>query len=84
MKDTIVKLFDKADEFIAKFLAPIINKIINFLSQGEYTIYALITIFVGIILLIGLFRWVFKGTKSFIFFLFLFGAVFAVWLFLGK
>ncbi|MFA6722118.1 MAG: hypothetical protein WCS50_02130 [Bacilli bacterium] len=84
MKDTIVKLFDKADEFIAKFLAPIINKIINFLSKGEYTIYALITVFVGIILLIGLFRWVFKGTKSFIFFLFLFGVVFAVWLFLGK
>ena len=32
MKDTIVKLFDKADEFIAKFLASIINKISNFLS----------------------------------------------------
>jgi hypothetical protein len=84
MKEAIIKLFDKADGFLSKYVGPIINKLINFLNKGEYTIYALLILFVGIILLIGLFKWVFKGTKSFILVLLLFGAVFAVWYFLGR
>lgn len=84
MKETIIKLFDKADDFFSKFLSPIIDKVITFLSKGEYTIYLLFGSFLLIIVLIGLIRWAFKGTKSFIAILLLFGAVFAIWFFLGR
>ncbi|MCK9536431.1 MAG: hypothetical protein M0R05_02385 [Bacilli bacterium] len=84
MKEAIIRLFDKADDFFAKFVGPIIDKIITFLNKGEYTIYVLLGMFLVIIILIGLLRWVFKGTKSFIAMVLLFGIVFAIWFFFGK
>jgi len=79
MKDAMIKVFDKTNGFFEKILAPFVDKLVDFLQQGEYTIYALIGVFLAIIVLIGLLRWIFKGTKSFFAILIIFGAVFAIW-----
>jgi len=80
MKDMIVNLFDKADQFLETYLGPVVEKIVLFLIDGKYTIYALIGVFLLIVILIGLIRWIFKGTKSFIAILILFGIVFTIWM----
>ena len=78
MKDFFVRIFDKADQFVSKAIGPVIDKVVEFLSKGKYTIYAVIGLFLSIVILIGLIRWLFKRTKSFIIIAVIFGAVLAM------
>lgn len=78
MKDFFVRTFDKADQFVSKVIGPVIDKIVEFFQRGTYTIYAVIGLFLSIVILIGLIRWLFKGTKSFIVLAIIFGAVLAM------
>lgn len=73
-------LFVKANEFLEQFMAPIMDKIITFLSSEEYLIFGLIVFFLFLLLLIGLIRWLRKTPKLFFVILIICAAVVALWI----
>lgn len=65
-------IFDKANNIVEPYVAPVVN----FLSNAEYIVVALILL--GLILLVipGLFTYLKKATKLFVFLLIVFGIIF--------
>jgi len=68
-------IFEKLDNFLSSILAPIINKIIAFLSSGDYTIIGVVCFFASLIILVGLIRWLTKKPKLFIFIIIILGII---------
>lgn len=68
----ISNIFDKANNMVEPYVAPVVK----FLSNSEYIVVALI--FIGVILLVipGLFTYLKKATKFFIFLIIVFGIIF--------
>lgn len=58
-------LFVKGNDFLRHYMAPIIDKIIQFLSNEEYAIMGVIGFFISLLILVGLFRWLRKAPKLF-------------------
>lgn len=77
--DKIRFYVEKIDEFIA----PYINKIIDFLGKGYYVIYAAIAVVIIILVIIGLFSFMKKAPKTFLFLIILLAAVGAVAFFIS-
>lgn len=82
--EAIKGIFDKVDQLLSSYLQPVIDKITQFLGNGAYTVIAVIALFAGLLILIGLFRWLRKAPKLFFFLVFVFGLVVVVWHFWGK
>lgn len=72
VRNFISNIFDKANNMVEPYVAPIIK----FLSNAEYIVVALILL--GLILLVipGLFAYLKKATKLFVFLLIVFGIIF--------
>ncbi|MDD3107450.1 MAG: hypothetical protein PHP65_06605 [Bacilli bacterium] len=82
---TFVKeLFTKLDGIVGPILAPIVAKITAFLSNTGITALAVILLFVAILVLIGLFGWLRKAPKFFLFVVVIFGIVVGAWFLFGK
>jgi hypothetical protein len=79
MMDFIRDLFTKLDAKIGGYLNPILAKIAAFLESGRTTVIAVIMVFMAIVVLIGLFRWLRKAPKMFIFAVIVFGLVIGAW-----
>ncbi len=75
--EKIYEILAKADQIAGKLLEPIINKLIQFFSSGEYTAIAAIGLFLALIILVGLITWIRKAPKLFFFLLLVFSAVVA-------
>jgi glucan phosphoethanolaminetransferase (alkaline phosphatase superfamily) len=58
---------EKANGFLEKYISSAINKIAEFISSGEYLVIAVIGFFITLLLIIGLFRWLRKAPKTFMF-----------------
>lgn len=67
--------FVKANDFLRGYFAPIIDKIVQFLQTEEYAVIGVISLFVGLLILIGLFRWLRKTPKLFLFIVIIFALV---------
>ncbi|HEY8395705.1 MAG TPA: hypothetical protein VIK96_02910 [Bacilli bacterium] len=76
--EKIKELLDKADAFSEKFLRPIVDKITQLISSDKHFAILIVGTFIALILLIGLFSWMKKSPKFFLFMLFVFGALTAV------
>lgn len=77
--DKIRFYVEKIDEVIA----PYINKIIDFLGKGYYVIYAAIAVVIILLFIIGLFSFMKKAPKTFLFLIILLAAVGAVAFFIS-
>ena len=73
-------LFVKANDFLQQYMAPIIDKINQFLTSEEYAVIGVIGFFVALLVLIGLFRWLRKAPKFFFIVLILFAIVVVLWI----
>ena len=73
------ELFVKANDFLSQYLAPVIDKINQFLQSGEYAVMGVVGLLVGLFILIGLFRWLRKAPKVFFLVVILFGLVVVLW-----
>ncbi|HHZ12070.1 MAG TPA: hypothetical protein GYA05_05090 [Acholeplasmataceae bacterium] len=76
--EKIRELLSTVDAFVERFIGPILEKIVQFLSSGENFAIGLISVFVALVLLIGLITWMKKSFKSFLILLIIFGALTAV------
>ena len=83
MTELVTNLFNQANQIAGRYLEGILNGVYNFFN-GNYAILALVLLLFGIIFIIGLFRWLSRSAKSFLFFMILFGVVGAVWWFFGR
>jgi hypothetical protein len=75
--EKIYELLDKANAFSEKVLGPIIDKIVQFISSGEFTAIGIIGVFISLVFLIGLLTWIKKAPKLFFFILLLFSGLLA-------
>jgi hypothetical protein len=75
--DQIRALLEKVDEFVGKFLEPVLEKISSFIASGENAALAMILAFLVLVVLIGLFTWLKKAPKLFFFVVILFGGLVA-------
>lgn len=73
-------LFVKANDFLQQYMAPVLDKIIQFLSNEEYAVIGVIGLFTAILILIGLFRWLRKAPKFFFIVLIIFALAVVLWL----
>lgn len=71
---------EKANGFLKIYISNAIDKVAEFLSGGEYLVIAVIGFFITLLLIIGLFRWLRKAPKTFMFVLILCVLVIALWL----
>lgn len=76
----IREYIEKANAFLEQYIAKAIDKIAEFLSGGEYLVIAVIGFFITLLIIIGLFRWLRKAPKIFLFVLILCVLVVALWL----
>lgn len=76
----IREYIEKANAFLEQYIAKAIDKIAEFLSGGEYLVIAVIGFFITLLIIIGLFRWLRKAPKTFLFVLILCVLVVALWL----
>jgi hypothetical protein len=72
-------LFIKANDFLKQYMGPILDKINQFLQSEEYAVIGVIGLFVVILVLIGLFRWLRKAPKLFFIIVILFTLVVVLW-----
>jgi ABC-type bacteriocin/lantibiotic exporter with double-glycine peptidase domain len=72
-------LFIKANDFLKQYMGPILDKINQFLQSEEYAVIGVIGLFVVILVLIGLFRWLRKAPKLFFIIVILFALVVVLW-----
>ncbi|HNZ50060.1 MAG TPA: hypothetical protein PK087_00195 [Bacilli bacterium] len=82
--DFVKELFEKGDAKVGPILDPIVTKITEFLSNTGDTALALILLFTGILILVGLFAWLRRTPRFFLFVLILFGIVVGAWFLFGK
>ena len=75
--EKIYELLDKANAFSEKVLGPIIDKIVQFISSGEFTAIGIIGVFISLVFLIGILTWIKKTPKLFFLVLLVFGALVA-------
>ncbi len=73
-------IFEKANDFFESFMAPIVDKIADFFTSNEYFAIGIVGVFVAMLLIVGLFRWLRKKPVLFIVLLGVFAAVMALWL----
>lgn len=76
-------LISEINAKFTKFFEPIWNKIVQFLNKGEkyYLLYAAIIVLLIILILPGLYSFLKRAPKFFIFILFLLGIVVGIWYF---
>jgi len=79
----IRSLFEKGNKFCEPYLGKVVEFLKNFFNSNEYFIIGLILVFIAIILLIGLFKFLFKTPKLFFTLLIIVGIVVGLW-FLSK
>lgn len=72
--------FEKINEILSVYMEPFLMKISDFLSSGEYLIYAIIGLFLILLIIVGLIRWLRKAPKLFITLVVIFGLVIGAWL----
>lgn len=72
--------FEKINEILSVYMEPFLMKISEFLSSGEYLIYAIIGLFLILLIIVGLIRWLRKAPKLFITLVVIFGLVIGAWL----
>ncbi|MGD9886533.1 MAG: hypothetical protein AB7T03_01055 [Bacilli bacterium] len=82
--DFVKDLFTKGDAIVGPILDPIVAKIVAFLSNTGITALAVILLFVALLVLVGLFGWLKKAPKFFLFIVVLFGIVVGAWFLFGK
>lgn len=75
--EKIYQLLEKANAFSEKVIGPIIDKIVQFISSGEYTAIGIIGVFISLVFLIGILTWIKKTPKLFFLVLLVFGALVA-------
>ncbi|HHX80283.1 MAG TPA: hypothetical protein GX692_04375 [Acholeplasmataceae bacterium] len=75
--EKIYELLEKANAFSEKVIGPIIDKIVQFISSGEYTAIGIIGVFISLVFLIGILTWIKKTPKLFFLVLLVFGALVA-------
>lgn len=73
-------LFDKANSVVERFIAPIVDWVVEFLSSDDYFVIGLLFSFGGILILIGLLRWLRKMPKLLFFVAILIALVVVLWL----
>lgn len=73
-------LFEKVNEILSNYMEPPLMKISEFLSSGEYLIYAIIGLFLFLLIIVGLIRWLRKAPKFFITLIVIFGLVVGAWI----
>lgn len=76
----IREYIEKANAFLEQYIAKAIDKIAEFLSGGEYLVIAVVGFFITLLIIIGLFRWLRKAPKTFLFVLILCVLVVALWI----
>jgi hypothetical protein len=82
---TFIKdLFTQLDGIVGPILDPIVVKMIAFLSDTGIAALGAILLFVAILILVGLFGWLRKAPKFFLFITLLFGIVVGAWFLFGK
>lgn len=67
---------------ISAIIEPFFNQFLGFIDDGYYILYAVVALFLVILILVGLFTFLKRAPKFFLFIVVLLGAVGALWYFL--
>lgn len=76
----IREIIVKGNSFFEPYIKRIIDAVTKFLTSGEYLVIGVIAIFVSLLVLIGLIRWLKKAPKLFMFVVIVCGIVIGLWL----
>lgn len=80
IRETLNQFFDKISAWVDANVIKVLENITNF-AKSNQTIFAVLAVFVALVLLIGILTWLFKGFKSFIIIVIIFGIVFGLAIF---
>jgi len=73
-------LFVKANDLLQQYMEPVVDKIIQFLQSEEFAVIGIIGLLAGLLVLIGLFRWLRKAPKIFFIVVILSATIIVLWI----